>query len=61
MISSVISAEPAKAKFDLEIKNINLAEFRIREGLETKNDKSQNLTVLKTKFKLKEGSRTKID
>ena len=51
----------AKAKFDLEIKNINLAEFRIREGSETKVGKSPNLTALVTEFKFKEGPRTKIN
>ena len=64
-ISSVISAESArvqaKAKFDIEIKNINLAEFRIREGSETKVGKSPNLTALVTEFKIKEGPRTKIN
>ena len=51
VISSVVSAEPArvqaKAEFDLEIQNIDLAEFKFIEGSRTKIDKSLDLTFLK--------------
>ena len=74
VISSVVSPElarvQAKVEFDLEIKKIenqgntniiDLAEFRFKEGLRTKIDKSLDITALLDEFEFKEGSRTKID
>ena len=63
VISSVVSAEPArvqaKAEFDLELQKIeyqgntdviDLAEFRLKEGSGTKIDKSLNQTFLMDGF-----------
>ena len=47
--SFIVSTEPArvqaKAEFDLEIQNINLAEFKLKEGLKTKVDKSRSSSL----------------
>ena len=47
--SFIVSTEPArvqaKAEFDLEIQNINLAEFKLKEGLKTKVDKSRTSSL----------------